>query len=366
MTNLSGLLGSRPVSEASSRPASHNFGSRPMSEIVGVIRPFSGTGWSETVSEVVNLRPLSRTYNSRPASDFVSSHPGSGYTSRSRSPSPIASAPEIPRRPSPSILEAFKMEQELIEDQTGSSVSPTSDTAESSPDVLTENLSDNNSDDSMADIEHDPLYQEVDQNHESTYEPKKCLIPPQIKIERKQFHDPHVFDSLVSSSTGSEEMLSRLRNLQNGDVNGDDDTLRLEDEEEDVGEEKIIVEDVTPITLTPLMTPLTSLTPLLPPSSPTSSITDGIFGHHHYTNVSAIATFPRARKQRDRPPPLQILSSREGPQFFVSQQTTRGREHTMSPPPVLEPHVIGVAKNRSSPMAPRRAAVHTHWVSVSL
>ncbi|XP_069117939.1 pleckstrin homology domain-containing family H member 1-like isoform X2 [Argopecten irradians] len=364
MTNLSGLLGSRPVSEVSSRPASHNFGSRPMSEVVGIIRPFSGTGWSETVSEVVNLQPFSRTYSSRPTVEFEStSQPGSGYSSRSASPGVLP--PEIPRRPSPSILEAFKMEQELMEDRTDASISPPSDSPDSSPDGLTENLSDNNSDDSMADIEHDPLYQEVDQNHESTYEPKKTL-PPQIKIERKQFHDPHIFDSLVSSSTGSEEVLSRLRNLQNGDMNRDeeDDTLRLEDEdvEEEEEEEKIIVEDVTPITLTPstMMTPLTPLTPLLPQASPSMT---GVFGHHHTSNVSAIATFPRVRKERDKPPPLQLLAPKEGPQFFLAQETQRGRGQFGPPPPVLEPQVIGreMCKNRSSPMTTRRAAAHTHW-----
>jgi hypothetical protein len=45
---------------------------------------------------------------------------------------------------------------------------------------------DMSSDDSMADIETVPLYQEVNHNHESTYEPKKSL-PPQVVIGRKVF-----------------------------------------------------------------------------------------------------------------------------------------------------------------------------------
>ena len=67
--------------------------------------------------------------------------------------------------------------------------------------------------DNMADVSDDedfePLYQEVDDNHQSKYEPKRRAGPPQVRIERKIFPNPQLTSSMTSSTNGSEEMLDR-------------------------------------------------------------------------------------------------------------------------------------------------------------
>jgi len=113
------------------------------------------------------------------------------------------------KRPSSSIIEALEYESEMFSCglEQGSRLS---DIERISPlfDVG-DTISDHGSDDSMRDsIDFDPLYQEVDQNHESVYELKKSA-PPQIRIERKIFQER--MDSFVSSSNDSEDMLERER-----------------------------------------------------------------------------------------------------------------------------------------------------------
>ncbi len=62
-------------------------------------------------------------------------------------------------------------------------------------------------DDVALEVEDDDMkadYQEIDDNHQSKYEPKRHGLP-QIRIERKQFQQHS--NSMVSSTMGSEEML---------------------------------------------------------------------------------------------------------------------------------------------------------------
>ena len=353
LTNLSNILGSRPVSEISSRPFSTVVTSRPVSEVIGIQRPVSESLWSASVSEVIHMRPQSLNGQPNTAvvaavqreSDYAESLPNSKESSRSGS---IMSdePPEIPRRPSPTLLEAFKKEHEHIyeNDKNEMSITPPSDDGQSSTEEITANLSENESDDSMADIENiesAPLYQEVDQNHESTYEPKKS-IPPQIKIERKIFHEARLLDSLISSSNGSEEIIHQNKMK----VSGESGIISTEEFSSGPGGE----EDVfTPIQLTPL-----TLTPKSPPLTP--FLPEGHTVYNHSSNsVSAIATLPRT-KGKDRQ--LKIMYSRGHVADFLSQDD--------KPPPVLEPQVIGPSGERLLGNHSPVISGKTHWVSVSL
>ncbi|XP_052769794.1 pleckstrin homology domain-containing family H member 1-like isoform X1 [Mya arenaria] len=162
-----------------------NSNSRPVSDFSSV----SCSRYKEFGS-----RPVSNMTGSRPESELQSSRPDSESTFSRR------------KRPSSSIIEALEYESELFTCgldpvhrlSDGDRTSPLFD--------LGDTVSENGSDDSMADIDFDPLYQEVDQNHESVYEPKKNG-PPQIRIERKIFQER--MDSFVSSSNDSEDMLER-------------------------------------------------------------------------------------------------------------------------------------------------------------
>ena len=107
-------------------------------------------------------------------------------------------SPPIPKRPSSSILENLRRERELdeIHQEITSRMK-----ADLSPD-LDEQLGD----EGVLDAD----YQEIDQNHESKYEPKRSAGPPQVRIERKVFPLPRLqASSMVSSTNGSEEMLDR-------------------------------------------------------------------------------------------------------------------------------------------------------------
>lgn len=81
---------------------------------------------------------------------------------------------------------------------------------ESSPDIedpVVDNMADVSDDDDF-----EPLYQEIDDNHQSKYEPKRRAGPPQVRIERKIFPNPQMTSSMISSTNGSEEMLDRQPN----------------------------------------------------------------------------------------------------------------------------------------------------------
>ena len=121
------------------------------------------------------------------------------------------SPPEIPQRPSSSILENFRRERDLVDVPTTEVQKKSPRAMESSPEIEDPVL------DNMADVSDDddfePLYQEIDDNHQSKYEPKRRAGPPQVRIERKIFPNPQMTSSMISSTNGSEEMLDRQPNL---------------------------------------------------------------------------------------------------------------------------------------------------------
>ena len=179
------------------------------------------------------------------------------------------------------------------------------------------------SDDSMADIETVPVYQEVDQNHESTYEPQKFL-PPQVVIGRKIFSgDNKLLDSLISSSNEDEE--KNDRKSVNFDIGNNSDSQILDND--DIVIEDIIIKTESSPAMT--LTPKSPRSPFFPDSSPGSPIS---ICNHSSNNVSAIATLPRVKKKQENHTPLQLMYSAGGvPQGIFPYD---------KPPPVLEPHII--------------------------
>ncbi|XP_048737628.1 pleckstrin homology domain-containing family H member 1-like isoform X3 [Ostrea edulis] len=319
-TSISHLLGSRPVSESSSRQYS-----RPVSE-VSPVRRHSDSSWTESVKKVLRTQSLSlpptTVEQDQEAPDYAESDSVSMSSSRSAS---MASdePPEIPKRPLKSLMETLKMEEGSDGDNNNDtcSITPPSDDG-----VQTANVSD--SDDSMVDIENVPIYQEVDQNHESTYEPKKAA-PPQIKIERKVFHDTHLMDSLISSSNGSEELIGHAR------LKITEDIISLEVDKNGSGlsiEDEIISVTVEPDYAEVCKNKTTRVSPGPPQMKQSSQ-------HSVYKSspntVHAIATLPRVRS-KDRTKPEIVYSSGR-----VSNHLTQ--EHR--PPPVLEPHIISPTRN---------------------
>lgn len=297
------------------------------------------------------LRPMSK--GQRPRSDLIGSR-RSDLTTSSRPDSPRSEPPEIPKRPSPSVLQALRMEQ-MGDDRNDNSISTPS---ESSPVELSENVSlseddvedleDAGSDGSMNDIVNDPMYQEVDQNHESTYEPKK---PPQIRIERKMFHDPRIFDSLISSSNGSEEVLNHKQGKYSRETKvAEIQPLRQNTEYSSPSNKHEQLDQFSPET--PVTSEL-SYTPL------SHSIIN-----HSSNNVSAIATLPRTKRDKNKPPSLHLIYSGGGFPNFSSQESDSEKQ-----PPVLEPRIIGrtVQKIQKSPTVrpgvPPWVCIHLHVCS---
>uniref|UniRef100_X2AIS4 Uncharacterized protein n=1 Tax=Capitella teleta TaxID=283909 RepID=X2AIS4_CAPTE len=157
-------------------------------------------------------------------------------SSASTCPAPLT--PPIPQRPSSDILEAFRNSSDI------------------SPDL---------------DITEDPDYQEVDEDRESKYAPKRHA-PPQVRIERRVFPNPRLLQaaSIVSSTGGSSEMLDRT---------------------------DMVLQEATPESL---LKPSSPVTPFPPPNSPLCPLTNT----DH--TVSALATLPRKKKE---------------PKFFPSSST---------------------------------------------
>ncbi|XP_071081218.1 pleckstrin homology domain-containing family H member 1-like isoform X1 [Haliotis cracherodii] len=238
----------------------------------------------------------------------------------SRSTSRGSEPPEIPQRPRSSVLEA--MHREMSSKQ-------------SSLEDAEEHISEGESEESMGDMDHEQLYQEVDANHESIYEPKR-LNPPQIKIERKILQSAHLLDSLVSSCNGSEEMLERARvsisQIQK-EFNGH------EVDEQDL----IIAEEITPISLTP-KTPMTPLTPFLP-DAPPSTPTNFFSVNFDASNISAIATLPRVRKEKL--PGAFIHSDNTAREFIPHRELITGVDIQVHHFANSEPTDIGAAGRRS-------------------
>lgn len=328
----------RPYSGASS--SSHSFIPRVMARIRPSQRP--SVTQRSSLDSSANIRSISQVMGSQSGFEIL----GLGTGSQSSDP------PEIPNRPSSEAIEAFQMDQEF-----DAGMSTPSD-HQSSPDVF-QDISDNDSDDddeeeddddSMADIDQDALYQEVDQNHESTYEPKR-KFPPGIKIERKVFHEPHLFDSFVSSSNGSEEMLGRSVIIQRLDTNRNNDLHSQPNQEGEI----ISVEDSMPVSLTP-SSPHSPLRPF--PESP-QIVMDSFQTRHISQNVSAIATLPRSKRVKDKPlSPEPERRKATVPPFPVRQEKLKVEIHatprTEFPSPTLP------SNHPSTP--PTRGRLHT-WVS---
>ncbi|XP_061173057.1 pleckstrin homology domain-containing family H member 1-like isoform X2 [Saccostrea echinata] len=321
-TSISHLLGSRPVSESSSRPYS-----RPVSE-VSPVRRLSNSSWTESVKKVLRTHSLSlppeTDEQGQEVADYAESDSVSMSSSRSAS---MASdePPQIPKRPSKSLMETLKMEEgsDGYNNNDTCSITPPSD---DNIQEVTANISD--SDDSMVDIENVPIYQEVDQNHESTYEPKKTA-PPQVKIERKVFHDAHLMDSLISSSNGSEELIGHTK------VKITEDILSLEVDQNGSGveiEEEIISVTVEPDYAEVCKSKTTKVSAALPQVKQNSHMS---IYKSSPNAVSAIATLPRVRSKGHTKPEILYSSG-----HMLNHLT---QEH--HPPHVLEPHIISPTRH---------------------
>lgn len=305
-TNISHLV-ENALPMSCSLPQSENLGKED--KFARKSRPSSQGAWSEPVSEIVQLRPLSHTCHT---SDYAESRSRSDVSSSSQEMSENSIPPVIPKRPSLSVLQAI--EDELHSNQENS-VSPLSESKSSSTSKNSKNNISlgSNSDDSMSDIETVPVYHEVDQNHESTYEPKKSE-PPQVIIGRKIFSGGNqLLDSLVSSSNDED------RCDQNNEL---DLNITFDEENED---DNIVIEDIviktessSAVTLTP-KSPKSPMSPFL--------ISSSAVVNHSSSNVSAIATLPRVKQREEMTSPLQLLYS------------DRKIPHD-KPPPVLEPYIV--------------------------
>lgn len=341
-------------------------------------RPVSDLSSSVSNSRLKDLgsRPVSNVTGSRPESELLSSRPESQST---------FSRPS--KRPSSSIIEALQIENELF--SYGLDPGPRiSDGSRSSPDLdLEDNDLGNASDDSIADIDFDPLYQEVDQNHESVYEPKRNG-PPQIRIERKIFQER--MDSFVSSSNDSEDMLERVHRpvyatmeKPTMPVEPISRSINFEPQARSSGfipveEEDISPDHSSPVTLTPV-SPQSPRTPLSPRSgrSPVSPVTthlpDLVSNPSMYqkqqlssnsnlssNTVSAIATLPR--HPQNKPPPVHfdfedsVISRLESPVRPEGQVVT-AEVHSA-------PATVSRQGSRNKQTLPKttRARLHT-WVS---
>ncbi|GAB1608428.1 pleckstrin homology domain-containing family H member 1-like isoform X1, partial [Argonauta hians] len=162
---------------------------------------------------------------------------------------------------------------------------------------LNSQLSEGDSENSIGEI--DPSvgnYQEVDQNHESIYEPKRVFLP-QVKIERKFFTELQQLESLINSGANNEQILeagdtSSVKNEE--EEEGEED----EEEEEEKGED----EDSDPSSkssyaVTPIITPKSQTVSFLPFSPPCSS-NGGLVSAQQLQYVSALATLPRTKCQQ--------------------------------------------------------------------
>ena len=348
-----------------------------------ISRPASELSSSRSFTKYLASRSDSEFASSRPESDLLSSRPDSQLTDSSR----------VRKRPSSSIIEALEIEQELFSyglrnlGSPGGRVSPDSLEIDSVnlDSVTTDNVSETGSDDSMADIDnidHDPLYQEVDQNHESTYEPKRGF-PPQIRIERKVFQESHRMDSFVSSSNDSEDMLERGHRPSFAILDKPIQTVEPMSRSmgfDPVGRSSGIgsmdMDDMplsplnsSPVTLTP-GSPRSPITPQLPDLVSTSSMQKS---HYYLTNnssdnVSALATLPRRHDQLHRPAPVHF----EYEDSVISQldQSVRGTDdsHVVSAEIHSAPATVTRPEPRAKPPphAPGARTRFNTWVSRSV
>nr|KAG5695938.1 hypothetical protein BaRGS_017519 [Batillaria attramentaria] len=238
---------------------------------------------------------------------------------------PLSQCSDTPDLPDSSLMES-NHEEDTSEQKDSSSPDMT--------DNQIDTVSDIESEDSMGEMDQD-LYQEIDANHESIYE-LKPTGPPQIRIERKLFQG-RLFDSLISSSNGSEEMLDPMRlSASHIQENG-----RLRDGDDG---ELIIAEDITPINLTPKSaTAAFTFQTTAPPSTPTNLINMNF----DPTTVTAAATLPRM-KDKGKPTPLKLVKSdnMEAPSLsrrhLLSGVDIQVHHYSSEPHDVGTPEKVGV------------------------
>ena len=356
-------------------------------------RPTSDLSSSRSFTKFLVSRSNSEvTASSRPDSDLLSSRRDSELTDSSR----------VRKRPSSSIIEALEMEQEFF--NYGLSMQVESPAGHLSPDSLeydsenldsvasnTDNVSEAGSEDSMADIidiDHNPLYQEIDQNHESTYEILQRSYPPQIRIERKVFPEPRRMDSFVSSSAASndsEDMLDRMfrpTGLTDKPIvtvepmsrsTGFDPVGRSSGiGSMDMDEMPISPLNSSPVTLTPgsprsPLTPMSPITPQLPDLVSTPSMQNAhnyLTNNNSSNNVSAIATLPR-RRDLHRPPP--VVFDYEDSVISNLDEAVRGTEDSQVVSAEVHSAPATVARQgakvKPPPHAPTARTRFNTWVS---
>ena len=186
----------------------------------------------------------------------------------------------------------------------------------------------------------EPDYQEIDDNHESKYEPKRTM-PPQIRIERKVFNPQTHCSSVMSSVAGSEEALAKR-------VSQHTYAVPHANRKKEVTPANSQGEDSPPVSLTPKVppSPLTPFLPDPPPNTP-GSLYPYPEGHSTQT-VSALATLPRRRKDAQR------FFSRDyavvGPEgtAFERSYSERGHIHGKPPTPPMRrlPSWVSLLKTR--------------------
>ncbi|XP_064600082.1 pleckstrin homology domain-containing family H member 1-like isoform X2 [Liolophura sinensis] len=276
---------------------------------------------------------------------------GSRRTSHSSSP------PEIPQRPSAAVLNSMRLGVGC----------EGSDGAGDSHIHLQDSASED-SDDSMEDMEQtetDPVYQEIDRNHESKYEPKRAF-PPQIKIERKVFQEAHLLDSLVSSSNGSEEPLNRSHRLSQAQSHTSSTSDRNDEatntgspnggDEEDGDSEETAVS--LTLSLNSPRTPLTPLFPQAPPTTPAGSLTEVYNGRDKQhplsdptdSNMAFMATLPRSKCSTFKPSPVYIQSQLSSKQPYG--QTDNRSYHMEYNSAISEPNLGHQSRSTSKPNTP--------------
>ncbi|XP_074661838.1 pleckstrin homology domain-containing family H member 1-like [Tubulanus polymorphus] len=111
-----------------------------------------------------------------------------------------ASPDEHPTRPSSMVMDMFQKEDSFSQDcEPCIENDDSDDVADDDDDDDIHSPLDANGNISE-DLENEPEYQEIDENHESKYEPLKNA-PPKIKIERKIFHSSAFYDSVISANS---------------------------------------------------------------------------------------------------------------------------------------------------------------------
>ena len=250
-------------------------------------------------------------------------------------------SPPVPKRPSSSILECIRHERELEDLQDDLSYPLTSDLGLGwVRDAQQRELSPEGDDNMViTDCCLEPDYQEIDDNHESKYEPKVLRQgPPQVRIERKVFNPILHSSSVISSATGSEEMLDRQMSSGSFVMPGQSDGTATDNNNSMAS-----------------LSPSTPGVSFLSTSQPTPASVAALYAvPHSKNNVSVLATLPRRKKDGQK-----VFPSRD--YTIMDRRYLAGRGGDMT----------GVPFERSfSERAPRRAKPPTppmrrlpSWVS---